>query len=62
VLFFLGIAALVAVIVAWFAILFTGTYPRTLFDFVMGVIRWGNRVNGYAFALVTDQYPPFRLS
>src|ERR1700694_5406844 len=62
VLFFLGIAALVAVIVAWFAILFTGTYPRTLFDFVVGVIRWGNRVNGYAFALVTDQYPPFRLS
>src|ERR1700680_2621833 len=62
VLFFLGIAAVVAVIVAWFAILFTGTYPRTLFDFVVGVIRWGNRVNGYAFALVTDQYPPFRLS
>jgi hypothetical protein len=62
VLFFLGIAAVVAVIVAWFAILFTGTYPRTLFDFVVGVFRWGNRVNGYAFALVTDQYPPFRLS
>lgn len=62
VLFFLGIAAVVAVIVAWFAILFTDTYPRTLFDFVVGVIRWGNRVNGYAFTLVTDQYPPFRLS
>jgi len=62
VLFFLAIAALVAVIVAWFAILFTGTYPRGLFDFVVGVFRWGNRVTGYAFALVTDQYPPFRLS
>jgi hypothetical protein len=62
VLFFLAIAALVAVIVAWFAILFTGTYPRGLFDFVVGVFRWGNRVSGYAFALVTDQYPPFRLS
>jgi hypothetical protein len=61
VLIFLGIGALVAVIVAWFAILFTGTYPRGLFDFVVGVLRWINRVNGYAFALVTDEYPPFRL-
>jgi hypothetical protein len=61
VLIFLGIGALVAVIVAWFAILFTGTYPRGLFDYVVGVIRWSNRVSGYAFALVTDQYPPFRL-
>ena len=62
VLFFLGIGAVAVVIVAWFAILFTGTYPRNLFDFVVGVLRWGNRVTGYAFALVTDQYPPFRLS
>jgi hypothetical protein len=62
VLFFLVIGALVAVIVAWFAILFTGTYPRGLFDYVVGVFRWGNRVNGYAFALVTDVYPPFRLN
>ena len=62
VLFFLSIGALVAVIVAWFAILFTGAYPRGLFDFVVGVLRWGNRVNAYAFALVTDVYPPFRLS
>ena len=60
-LFFLGIAALGSVILAWFAILFTGTYPRSLFDFVVGVLRWVNRVNGYAFALVTDQYPPFSL-
>jgi hypothetical protein len=61
-LFFLSIAAVVAVIIAWFAILFTGRYPRGLFDFVLGVFRWGNRVFGYAFVLVTDQYPPFRLS
>ena len=62
VLLFLGLAAVIAVIAAWFAILFTATYPRGLFDFVVGVLRWSNRVNGYAFALVTDQYPPFRLS
>ena len=62
VLFFLGIAALVSVVIAWFAILFTGTYPRTLFNFVVGVLRWSNRVTGYAFLLVTDQYPPFRLN
>jgi hypothetical protein len=61
-LVFLWIAAVVAVIIAWFAILFTGRYPRGLFDFVLGVLRWGNRVTAYAFALVTDQYPPFRLS
>ncbi len=61
-LVFLSIAALAAVILAWFAILFTGRYPRGLFDFVLGVLRWGNRVNAYAFILVTDQYPPFRLS
>lgn len=62
VLFFLAIASVVAVIIAWFAILFTGRYPRDLFNFVVGVLRWSNRVNAYAFALVTDQYPPFRLS
>lgn len=58
----LGIAALVAVIVAWFAILATGTYPRGLFHFMEGVLRWQNRVTGYAITLVTDQYPPFRLA
>ena len=62
VLFFLSIGALVAVVIAWFAILFTGRYPRDLFNFVLGVQRWGNRVLGYAFLLVTDRYPPFRLS
>jgi hypothetical protein len=57
----LEIAAVVVVIIAWFAILFTGRYPRALFDFVEGVIRWHNRVIAYAFLLVTDDYPPFRL-
>ncbi|HEX4806790.1 MAG TPA: DUF4389 domain-containing protein [Conexibacter sp.] len=62
VLFFLWIGAVVAVIVAWFAILFTGRYPRGLFDYVVGVARWHNRVVGYALILVTDRYPPFRLA
>ena len=62
VLFFLSIAALVAVIVAWFAIIFTGRYPENLFRYVVGVIRWSNRVTAYAFLLVTDEYPPFQLS
>lgn len=61
-LFFLYIAAILAVIGAWFAILFTGLYPRGLFDYVEGVIRWHNRVIGYTLILVTDQYPPFRIS
>jgi Domain of unknown function (DUF4389) len=62
VLAFLFIAAIVCVIIAWFAILFTGRYPRGLFDFLVGVGRWANRVTAYAFLLVTDEYPPFRLS
>jgi hypothetical protein len=61
VLVFLYIAALVCVIIAWFAILFTGRYPRSLFDFVLGVQRWALRVVAYAFILVTDKYPPFSL-
>ncbi len=62
VLTFLGLAAVVVVVIAWFAILFTGRYPRGLFDFVEGVLRWGQRVTAYAFLLVTDAYPPFRLA
>jgi hypothetical protein len=62
VLFFLYIAAFVSVVVAWFAILFTGHYPRGLFDFIVSVFRWQNRVTAYAFILMTDEYPPFRLS
>jgi len=61
VLIMLYICAMVAVVVAWFAILFTGRYPRGLFDFVVGVGRWGLRVQAYAFLLVTDRYPPFSL-
>ena len=62
VLVFLGIAAFVCIVIAWFAILFTGRYPRGLFDFVVGVGRWGVRVEAYAFLLATDRYPPFSLS
>jgi len=61
VLVVLGIAAFVAVVIAWFAILITGRYPRALFDFVVGVGQWGLRVGAYAFLLVTDRYPPFSL-
>jgi len=62
VLLFLYIGAIIAVVIAWFAILFTGRYPRGLFDYLVGVGRWHNRVVGYAILLVTDQYPPFRLT
>ena len=57
----LGVAAFVCVVIAWFAIIFTGRYPRGLFDFVLGVHRWGLRVGAYMWLLVTDKYPPFSL-
>jgi Domain of unknown function (DUF4389) len=57
----LYVGALFAVVAAWFAILFTGRFPRGLFDYLVGVGRWTNRVVAYAFMLVTDDYPPFRL-
>jgi Domain of unknown function (DUF4389) len=61
VLFFLHIGVFFAAVIAWFAILFTGRYPRGLFDYVEGVLRWHNRVVGYTITLVTDKYPPFSL-
>jgi hypothetical protein len=61
ILFFLGIAAIIVVIIAWFAVLFTGRYPKGLFDFVVGVMRWSLRVMAYAALLTTDEYPPFTL-
>jgi hypothetical protein len=61
ILFFLWLGVFVSVVIAWFAILFTGRYPPALFDYVVGVGRWTLRVNAYAFLLVTDRYPPFEL-
>jgi hypothetical protein len=62
VLLFLWIAGVIVVVLAWFAILFTGRYPLGMFRFMEGVLRWGQRVIAYAFLLVTDRYPPFRLA
>jgi len=62
VLIFLSIGAFFAVIAAWFAILCTGRYPESWCRYIEGVIRWAQRVIGYAFLLVTDAYPPFRLA
>lgn len=62
VLVVLFVLAIIATIVAWVAILITGSYPKAIFDFVVGVFRWGMRVWGYAFMLVTDEYPPFSLN
>ena len=57
----LGVAAFICVVIAWFAIIFTGRYPRGLFNFVLGVHRWGLRVGAYMWLLITDRYPPFSL-
>jgi hypothetical protein len=58
---FLGLASVICVIIAWFAILLTGRYPRPLFEFVVGVLRWSLRVGAYVALLITDRYPPFRI-
>lgn len=62
VLVILTVAVAVVTVIAWFAIIFTGRYPRGMFQFVVGVYRWSLRVQAYAFLLTTDRYPPFRLS
>jgi hypothetical protein len=62
VLFFLDIGVVLVAIAAWFAVLISGRYPRGMFDYIEGVARWHNRVIGYALTLITDAYPPFRLS
>ena len=62
ILIILWLFALVAIVVAWFAILITGRYPRGLFNYVVGLLRWSIRVSAYMYLLVTDEYPPFGMS
>lgn len=61
VLLVLGVAAFAVTVIAWFAILFTGKYPAGMHGFIVGVFRWGLRVEAYVFVLITDRYPPFSL-
>jgi hypothetical protein len=61
VLYIVLIVAYFLVFIGWFAILFTGKLPRGIHDFVVGALRWNNRLNAYGFALLTDQYPPFSM-
>jgi hypothetical protein len=60
VLSILGFVASIAGVIGWIAVLFMGSYPRALFDFQVGILRWNLRVNAY-FLSLTDRYPPFRL-
>ena len=62
ILMVLWLVVFVLTIIAWFIVLITGRYPRSMFDFVVGVDRWSYRVMAYMFMLTTDRYPPFRLS
>ena len=57
----LSLIAIIVLVLAWVSIIVTGSYPRGLFDFLVGVGRWALRVSAYAFLLVTDDYPPFSL-
>ena len=61
ILIVLLVVSIIASFVAWLAILTTGNYPKAIFDFVVGVMRWNSRLNAYVFMLATDRYPPFRL-
>ena len=61
VLIFIFIAVVFCSVFAWFAILLTGRYPKVIFDFIEGFLRWSLRVNAYMLLLTTDEYPPFRL-
>ena len=57
----LTVGSVVVVVIAWFAIILTGRYPRWMFHYVVGVSRWSLRVGAYAWLLITDRYPPFSL-